>query len=64
MLVDIYVALAYYFDHRAEIDESTREGEALAEALREQIPSKVSQKLAAREPRGRRDQALHRRGYT
>ncbi len=51
-LADVYAALAYYFDHRAEIDESIREGEALAEALRERTPSKLSQKLAAREPRG------------
>jgi uncharacterized protein (DUF433 family) len=51
-LADVYAALTYYFDHRAEIDESIREGEAFAEALREQTPSKLSRKLAAREPRG------------
>jgi uncharacterized protein (DUF433 family) len=51
-LADVYAALAYYFDHRAEIGESLREGEAFAEALREQTSSKVSRKLAAREPRG------------
>ena len=51
-LADVYAALAYYFDHRAEIDESIREGETFAEALRERTPSKLSQKLAAREPRG------------
>lgn len=50
-LADVYAALAYYFDHRAEIDESIREGDAFAEALRERTPSKLSQKLAAREPR-------------
>lgn len=50
-LADIYAALAYYFDHRAELDESIREGNAFAEALRERTPSKLSQKLAAREPR-------------
>lgn len=51
-LADVYEALAYYFDHRAEIDESIREGEALVEALRERTPSIVSRKLAAQEPRG------------
>lgn len=50
-LADVYAALAYYFDHRAQIDESIREGEAFAEALRERTPSKVSRKFAAREPR-------------
>ena len=47
-LADVYAALAYYFDHRAEIDESIREGEAFAEALRERTPSKLSRKLGAR----------------
>jgi uncharacterized protein (DUF433 family) len=41
-LADVYAALAYYFDHRAEIDRSIRDGEAFAEALREQTPSKLS----------------------
>ncbi len=50
-LADVYAALAYYFDHRAEIDESIREGEAFAEALRERTPSKLKGKLAARRPR-------------
>ena len=51
-LADVYAALAYYFDHRAEMDESIREGESFTEALRESTPSKLSRKLAAREPRG------------
>lgn len=50
-LADVYAALACYFDHRAEIDESIRTGEAFAEALCERTPSKLNQKLAAREPR-------------
>jgi len=50
-LADVYAALAYYFDHRAEIDESIRTGEAFAETLRERTPSKLSRKLAAQEPR-------------
>ncbi len=51
-LADVYAALVYYFYHRAEIDESIRDGAAFAETLRERTPSKLSQKLAAREPRG------------
>lgn len=51
-LADVYAALAYYFDHRAEIDASVREGEAFVEALRERTPSKLSKKLAAQDPRG------------
>jgi uncharacterized protein (DUF433 family) len=47
-LADIYAALAYYFDHRVEIDASVREGEAFVDALRKRTPSKLSQKLAAR----------------
>lgn len=51
-LAHVYAALAYYFDHRAEIDESIRKGEAFAEALRERTPSKLNKKLAAHKPRG------------
>src|SRR5471030_2675676 len=44
-LADVHAALAYYFDHRDEIDRSIVEGEAFAEALRQRTPSKVRQKL-------------------
>ena len=47
-LADVYAALAYYYDHRLEIDEAIRDGEAFVEALRQQIPSKVVQKLYER----------------
>src|SRR5437870_4191552 len=43
-LADLYAALAYYFDHREEIDRSIAEGEAFAQELRKQTPSKVQQK--------------------
>ena len=49
-LADVHAALAYYFDHRVEIDRSIEEGQAFAEALRQATPSKVRQKL--QEPRG------------
>lgn len=40
-LADVYAALAYYHDHRAEIDEQMRAGQEFAEVLRQRIPSKV-----------------------
>ena len=51
-LADIYAALAYYFDHRVEMDRSIEEGNAFAEALRQRTPSKVRQKLQEREGDG------------
>ena len=47
-LAEIYSALAYYHDHRAEIDESIQQGEAYAEALRTTTPSLVAQRLNER----------------
>ena len=47
-LSDIYAALAYYHDHRAEIDESIRADEAFVTELRRNTPSKVAEKLLGR----------------
>lgn len=44
-LADVYAALAYYFDHRQEIDERMTEDRAFAEALRARTPSLRDQKL-------------------
>ena len=44
-LGDIHAALAYYFDHREEIDRSIKEGDAFAESLRQANPSMVRRKL-------------------
>jgi uncharacterized protein (DUF433 family) len=44
-LADVYAALAYYFDHKAEIDASRADGDALAEAMRKSTPSKLNAKL-------------------
>jgi uncharacterized protein (DUF433 family) len=44
-LAQVHAALAYYFDHRAEIDRDIQQGQAFAEALRLRTPSKVTQKL-------------------
>ena len=44
-LAEVYAALAYYFEHRAEIDQSIHDGQALAEAVRQAAPSQVKAKL-------------------
>lgn len=44
-LSDVYAALAYYFDHRAEIDHDIEESKAFIEALQQKTPSKLKQKL-------------------
>jgi uncharacterized protein (DUF433 family) len=44
-LADVHAALAYYFDHRAEIDQRTAEDEAFAEELRKDYPSLLQDKL-------------------
>ncbi len=44
-LADVYAALAYYFDHRAEIDQAIEESAAFVEALRQRSPSKLQLKL-------------------
>ena len=45
-LADIHAALAYYYDHREEIDAQIKEDEAFVEALRRQTPSLLAQKRA------------------
>jgi uncharacterized protein (DUF433 family) len=47
-LADVHAALAYYFDHRAEMDQAIAADEAFAEALRQHVPSKVAGKLKER----------------
>jgi uncharacterized protein (DUF433 family) len=44
-LADVHAALAYYFDHREEIDGRMAEDSAFAEALRARTPSLRDQKL-------------------
>lgn len=44
-LADVYAALAYYYDHREEIDRSIWEDEAFVAELRRQSPSKLIAKL-------------------
>ena len=54
-LADVYAALAYYFDHRAEIDRSIEASDAFVEALRGTTPSKVRQKLQQHSVHGPKD---------
>jgi len=44
---DIYAALAYYFDHREEIDREISGDEAFVEEMRRQHPSLLRRKLDA-----------------
>ena len=44
-LASVYSALAYYHDHREDIDQQMAQGQALVDELREQYPSKVQAKL-------------------
>ena len=44
-LADVYAALAYYYDHHAEINESIQADEAFVEELRKMTPSKLPEKL-------------------
>jgi len=44
-LAEVHAALAYYFDHQADIDRDIKEDEAFVDALRSRTPSKVTPKL-------------------
>jgi uncharacterized protein (DUF433 family) len=48
-LSDVHAALAYYFDHRDEVDREIRDGEEFAEKLRAGAPS-ILDVLKARKP--------------
>ncbi|MCI0684483.1 MAG: DUF433 domain-containing protein [Gemmataceae bacterium] len=49
-LADVYAALAYYFDHRREIDDEFQDADQWAERLKASTPSKIPAEL-----RGKRD---------
>lgn len=49
-LADVYAALAYYFAHREEIDQSIQEGEDVVRQLREQSSSLLDEKLGGHPP--------------
>lgn len=44
-LADIYAALAYYFAHQDEINQSIEQGEAFVEQMRGQTASLLQRKL-------------------
>jgi uncharacterized protein (DUF433 family) len=44
-LADVHAALAYYFDHREEIDREFRSADEISELLKSRYPSKVAEKL-------------------
>jgi uncharacterized protein (DUF433 family) len=46
-LAAVYAAMAYYYDHKDEIDLSLDEEEALAEAFKQNNPSRLRKKLEA-----------------
>ena len=46
-LAAVYAAMAYYYDHRAEIDRSIEEEAAFAEAFRRHNPSLLQERLKA-----------------
>ena len=43
-LGDVHAALAYYFDHRAEIDDDLRSDEAIAQSAGPTRPSKLRER--------------------
>ncbi len=46
-LAAVYAAMAYYYDHRSEIDQRIAEDVAFAEALQRDNPSPLQEKLRA-----------------
>ena len=44
-LADVYAALAYYYDHREEIDRTIAEDEAFVAAMRASTPSRLRARL-------------------
>lgn len=52
-LADIHAALAYYFDHRQDIDRRIQEDDALVAALKAETPSILRENSGMRGPRDR-----------
>jgi hypothetical protein len=46
-MADVYAALAYYFDHRVEIDRDIEESRTFTESSRQRSTSKLPSKLHA-----------------
>jgi uncharacterized protein (DUF433 family) len=54
-LADVYAGLAYYFDHRQEVDQGIEESRAFVDALRQSTPSKLTEKLEEQKSHGPQD---------
>lgn len=46
-LAEVHAALAYYFDHRDDVEQTIADRDALVAALKRRTPSLLSTKLAA-----------------
>lgn len=46
-LASVYTAMAYYYDHRAEIDQRIEQDQVYVQAVRENNPSALREKLNA-----------------
>ena len=46
-VASLYAAMAYYFDHKSEIDQKIDSDDAYIEAVRQRSPSKLQAKLRA-----------------
>jgi uncharacterized protein (DUF433 family) len=46
-LAGVYAAMAYYYDHKDEVDQSLDQEEALAQAFKRNNPSRLREKLEA-----------------
>jgi hypothetical protein len=44
-LPQVHAALAYYFDHRDEVEASIKHGDALEHELRTKFPSRLRERL-------------------
>ncbi|MBW4554868.1 MAG: DUF433 domain-containing protein [Trichormus sp. ATA11-4-KO1] len=44
-LASVYAAMAYYYDHRDEIEQSIQDDEAFADSLQSNYPSRLQAKL-------------------
>jgi uncharacterized protein (DUF433 family) len=58
-LADVHAALAYYYDHRQEIDKDIADADAFVEAMKQKYPSRLTEKLKGKLDAGA-DPNLHR----
>ncbi|SRR6266566_3519433 len=49
---EVHAALAYYYDHREEIDKDILDDEAFVEEIRKKTPSKLAQRLKEKKSDG------------